>query len=250
MTTNFNPMNKEFQDECKRLGLSGYELRRKNEKEGKSIKKEIYKDGRGKSRSKTHTEEELLDHLRQFYEENGRPPTTEDFNNNPIYPSHSTYKRKYGSWSNALKLVGLDVDTMVVNGIIETNDQKCRYAEIKIINHFTQHPVDLAGENKNSPCDGICPNGKIYDVKSSKLIYDRECYNFGTNNKYKDEIEIYYFLAFNDENYKKLDYGWRVPGEIVEKDNFQVGLSSGYEFNIENMKEYDITDKFRDIIKS
>lgn len=38
---------------------------------------------------------------------------------------------------------------------------------------------------------------------------------------------------------------WRVPGEIVEKDDFHVGMNP--QFNIENMKEFDITDKFKDI---
>ncbi len=36
---------------------------------------------------------------------------------------------------------------------------------------------------------------------------------------------------------------------IVEKDNFQVGLSNNYKFNVKNMKEYDITYKFKDIFK-
>ena len=38
---------------------------------------------------------------------------------------------------------------------------------------------------------------------------------------------------------------WRVPGEMVEKDNFYIGLNSGYEFNIENMKEFDITEQLK-----
>lgn len=37
MNNKYNPMNKEFQDECKRLGLTGYELIEKYRKEGKII---------------------------------------------------------------------------------------------------------------------------------------------------------------------------------------------------------------------
>ena len=41
----YNFMNKEFQDECKRLELTGYQLRKKYEKEGKSIEKGMYIKG-------------------------------------------------------------------------------------------------------------------------------------------------------------------------------------------------------------
>jgi len=200
-----------------------------------------------KGGSRKYTDKDLLNYLRQFENDEGRIPTATDFFNNPRYPNHGTYQKRFGSWSNALKLVGLDVDSMVKKGIFETCQQKARLAEIKVINHFKQHPVDLAGENQNSPRDGICPNGKAYDVKSSMLHKDTH-YNFNINNKHKDEIEIYYFLAFN-KDYTKSEYAWRIPGEIVEKDYFRVGLNPDYEFNVENMEEYDITDKIRDIVK-
>lgn len=41
----YNPMSKEFQDECKRLGLTGCQLRQKYEKEGRSLEKGIYIKG-------------------------------------------------------------------------------------------------------------------------------------------------------------------------------------------------------------
>lgn len=134
---------------------------------------------------------------------------------------------------------------MVKKGNLITNEQKARLAEMIIRDHFKTHHADLAGENKNSLCDGICPNGKTYDVKSSKLhkgIY----WLFNTRNKCRYDIEIYYLLAFNDD-YTKLEYVWRIPGEIVEKDHFYVGLNHDYEFCVEDMVEYDIIDKLRDI---
>lgn len=197
-----------------------------------------------------YTDEELLNCLRQFEKENGRVPIRDDFRSHPIYPSYMTYVVRFGSWSKALKLVGLDVESMVKKGVIETNDQKARLAEMTIRDQFKEHPIDLAGENKNSPCDGICPNGMYYDVKSSKLyIKSKNCgahWIFGINNKYKEYIEIYYLLAFS-EDYSKLKYGWRIPGEITEKDYFIVWLTYG-EFTVDNMKEYDITDKLKEII--
>lgn len=73
-------------------------------------------------------------------------------------------------------------------------------------------------------------------------------WSFSTRNEDKDDdkeaIQWYYFAAFNHD-YTKLIYMWRVPGEIVDKDTFYVGMYNGYEFNIENMKKYDITDEFK-----
>lgn len=194
----------------------------------------------------SYTDEQLLNYPIQFYEEYGRPPVAADFINDPRYPGTNTYLRHFGSWSNALKLVELDVDSMVKNGTLETSSQKARFAETIVIDHFKEHPIDLAGKNCNNPCDGVCPNGKTYDVKSSKF-YKKGYWSFGTNNKYKKEIEIYYFLAFN-EDWTRLRYGWRVPGEIAGKDNFYIGLNPSYEFDLEDMEDYDITDKLRDIL--
>ncbi len=195
------------------------------------------------------TDEELLDYPRQFYKKYGRSPTVRDFYNSPVYPSFRVYQRRFGSWSNALKLTGLDVESMVKKGVLITNNQKARLSEMMVIDHFEKNPVDLSGDNCKSPCDGICPNGKTYDVKSSRL--HETYYVFSIKNRNREEIEIYYFLAFN-EDYTKLEYAWRVPGEIIEKNYFQVTLNSwsGGKFTIDNMKEYDITDRLRGILKS
>lgn len=200
------------------------------------------KDYGGIKVKKRYTDEELLEYIIQFYEKYGRIPIAKDFSNNSEYPNFSTYQTRFGSWLNALKLAGLDIDLTGRQG----DQYRGRVAEIKVINHFKQYPIDLSGENRLSPCDGICPNGKTYDVKGSKL-HENTKYKFNTNNKYKEEIEIYYFLAFNFD-WSKLEYVWRVPGEIVEGTIFYIGLNSNYKFNIENMKEYDITYKFKDLL--
>lgn len=210
----------------------------------KSIEKaglDIYVD------KEKYTDKELLNYLLRFKEKNGRHPTTTDFKNNPRYPNLSTYIRHFGSWSNALKLAELDVDTMVMQGVLETTQQKGRKAEIAVIKHL-KNPIDLSGENYGSPWDGICPNGMNYEVKSSGLRIGGY-FQFNTDNKDNEEIEIYYFLAFN-ENYTKLIYGWRVPGEIVESNNFRITLDnlSRGKFTVENMKQYDIIEMLRDAL--
>lgn len=202
---------------------------------------------------KGYTDKELLNYLIHFIKENRRVPVNNDFRNNPMYPSSETYRTHFGTWQNALKLVGLDTDMLVKNGILENETQKGRFAEIIVRDHFKKNPVDLSGNDFKSYCDGMCPNGQIYDVKSSKLhIGERNRWSFGTQNKDKgDDIEAiqwYYFVACN-EDYTKILHIWRVPGEIVEGDIFYVGIDRGYKFNLENMKEYDITEKMTDIIK-
>lgn len=45
----------------------------------------------------------------------------------------------------------------------------------------------------------------------------------------KEAIQWYYFIALNNDN--TIKHVWRVPGEMVEKDYFQIGLHNSYEFN-------------------
>ncbi len=75
---------------------------------------------------------------------------------------------------------------------------------------------------------------------------------FGTTNRDKDDdrdaIQWYYFAAFN-EDYTQLSYVWRVPGEMIEKSSFHIGMYGG-KLNIENMKEHDITIKFKKIVEN
>lgn len=191
------------------------------------------------------TDEELLECLIQFYEENGRPPARREFVDNPKYPGFYIYVRRFGSWENALKQACINTDSMVKKGIIETENQKARLGEIFIKEHFIEKSIDMSGENCNSPFDGICPNGQIYDVKSSKL--QRDYWQFGLDNSHKDEIEWYYLLAFN-EDYSELLYVWRVLAwefmGSIEKGFLHIGINDNREYNIENMKQYEITEKF------
>lgn len=190
------------------------------------------------------TDDELLELLVQFSVENERAPTYEDFNNSKKYPSPCTYQNRFGSWQKALELVKLDVDSMVKKGIIETRQQKARLSEICILNHFNMKgSIDLSGNNCNSPFDGICPKGDTYDVKSSALLIDY--WNFNLGNTYLEDIEWLYLCAY-DKYYKNLLYVWRVPGNFTDKDTLCIGTGNNREYNIRNMKEYDITEKFKE----
>jgi len=208
--------------------------------------------GLGIRKKDKYTNEELLDYLKQFYQENERVPIARDFEYNPEHPNVMTYIKRFGSWNNALKLVEMDLDTRVVQGNLTTGTEKGRYFEIKLMSHFENRPIDLSGRNCHSYHDGICPNGQLYEVKSASMRPEGY-WPFGTENKDKDDdkeaIQWYYFGAFN-KDYTKLLYVWRVPGEIVEGTMFHIGVNNGYKFNVENMKQYDITDKFKDIMNT
>lgn len=203
---------------------------------------------RGGKNAKACTDEELLKFLIQFYEEKGRSPTIRDFNKNPKYPGHVTYTRRFGSWQKALKLVNLDMDSMTRRGVIETVQQKGRLGEIFVIEHFEEISIDLSGENSNSSCDGICPKGYGYDVKTAYFNYERSYWHFNLKNVNIDKIVWFYLLAFN-EDFTEVLYVWRIPvldliGEI-EKGRILIGLDNAYANNIKNLKKYEITENIK-----
>lgn len=194
-----------------------------------------------------YTDKELLEYLRRFGDEKRRPPTEEYFKNNPKCPSYNTYISRFGGWQKALKLVGLDTDSTIKKCILETTCQKGRLAEIYVLEHFVEKEAkDLSGENPLSPFDGICPKGETYDVKSSRLR-DGRCWTFVIGNLYREDIEWFYLLGFN-EDYSELQHAWRIPSfDFIDEDSITIGISNNCTCNVENMKEYEITEKFNDI---
>lgn len=192
-----------------------------------------------------YTDEDMLNFLKLFYQENNRIPVRRDFENNSKYPGFYSYYNHFGSWNNALRLAEMDIDTMARQKNFSNNIYKGRHWEIMIMDMFQNKSIDLSGNNCNSPFDGICPNGKTYDAKSSKL-YDNDYWLFPIYNKDKETIEWYYFGAFN-KDYTELLHVWQVPGEVIENNYLYVGKGTYSKFNMENMKEYEITDRFKEM---
>lgn len=178
-----------------------------------------------------YTNEILINYLIKFYEKNKRVPVEIDFVGNPEYPGNSIYWRRFGSWSKALKLAGLDINT-----------KKEKYTDSELLWFLEQ----FYEKNKRVPvvADFVNSIGHPSYATSSGLVRG-SFWGFHTLNKYKKEIDYYYFGAFN-ENYTKLIHVWRVPTHIIEKDYFIVGLNRRYEYNVENMKEFEIIDRFNE----
>lgn len=202
------------------------------------------------------TDNELLEYLKRFYRENNQYPTSRNFNcdnsENQRYPSVRVYISRFGTWNNALKLAGLNKDMMIKNGLIENSNDKGRLFELLVKEHFKEGSIDLAGENHCSVYDGICPTKQTYNVKSSalrKVSMNRSQYWSFYFKNIENKTEWYYLGGFN-ENYENLMYVWRIPGDIVENwiddGNLHIGISDTYTHNIENMKKYEITDKFKE----
>ncbi len=199
------------------------------------------------TRRQRYTDNELLEYLQKFYKDTGKVPTYRDFINNSRYSSFTPYINRFGGWQKALKLAGLDVESMIRNGIIETVQQKARLFELYTKKHFENESEDLSGKNCNSPYDGICPKGQTYDAKSSKLHYG-QYWLFHFENTEKEDIQWYYLGAF-DKDYRKLLHAWRILGDFIDKDSmiigmFTTGTQRRFTYNVENMKEFEITDKF------
>lgn len=74
-----------MKEACKLIGV---EYRKPGQNLGKKVGK--------------YTEQSLIDAIVSFYKLNGRYPSTSDSKRGFI-PSNETYKRKFGSWKNALK---------------------------------------------------------------------------------------------------------------------------------------------------
>lgn len=192
------------------------------------------------------TDEELLESLRQFERENGRPPTCRDIFNDPRYPSLTTYTRHFGSFEKAKKLVGQDIDSMVRKGILSSKCHTARLAEILVSEHFVgEGSIDMSGDNRNNVVDGICPKGQMYDVKSSCLRH-KSCH-FVLDKE--ERVDFYYLLAFN-EDWTKLLCVWIIPWNFVDEKSIVIGIDNNYSNNLENMKKYEITDKFIDVFNN
>lgn len=91
---------------------------------------------------------------------------------------------------------------------------------------------------------------RIVDGKPRWIIVD-ENGNIVNRNPSKCELKGLEKQCKYDKNedYTKLEYVWRIPGEIAEKGQFIVGLNSWSrtKFTVDN-KEYDIIDKLIEVL--
>ena len=224
---------------------NGYTSRAAVEKCFGSWNNAIKEAGLDVNRMNNLTEEELLDFLKRFEKEYGRPPTSKDLLSGDFakYPAMRQYINRFGSLEKAKKLVGQDMDSRAKKGISDHPKQKARLAEIFVFEHFVEDgAIDLAGDSCRSHVDGICPNKKLYDVKSSSLLtrFHGSDY-FGFSLDKGNAVDFYYLLGFNKDR-SELLYVWIVPWNFFDGTHLQITMR-----HIPNMKKYEITEKFKDV---
>lgn len=192
-----------------------------------------------------YTNEQLTESITKFIRKNGKIPTANDFTGNPEYPNFTTFIRRFGSWNKALEHAGFETDEMIKNGMLECEYHKGRLFEMKVRDSFKGTSVDSAGKRANSPYDGICPTGKIYDAKSSG--FNRSGWEFNFLNKEIEKIDYLYLGAFDIE-YNVLMHVWLIPTSFLNgKKSIWISNGKG-EYNVSNMKKYEVTDKFMELI--
>ena len=252
----YNPMSEEFQDECKKLGMTGRQLTAKYQKEGKYLEKGHRKP------NERYTEKELILILQNHYKKYGKVLTIEELNNNSDYPGWGAYQHHFGTYSNAKKMAGLDLESLIKDGNVDLTNKvsRGRFGEIIIKTSFKQDgTIDLSGGNWNSVFDAICPKGHNYDVKCSCLRIMNKGFN-GTGwkhhfgNKEIRKIAYFFLLGFN-EDYSDLLHVWMIPIEVLYVDNDKNWISSHRSIGnsimgLHKMKQYEVTDKCIDIFRN
>jgi hypothetical protein len=171
-----------------------------------------------------------------FADKNGRPPSSYDFDRDDNYPSSRTYRHHFGTWCKALEIAGYNCNN--------TSTYKGRKSELSVLRSFTQEgAVDLSGNNYTSAYDGICPTGKTYDVKCSKLN-SGGCWIYNVNHQ---DITDYYYLIGYDYKHIELLRVWLVPSDAITRCS-KFHICSGT-YGISKWKQYEITDKFKAVIE-
>lgn len=189
-----------------------------------------------------YTKDMCTDAIKRFVKQNGRIPTESDFTDNIDYPSDSTIWRLFGSWNKAIEDSGFDVSN---------ENHKGRLGEIQTINEFRKEgAVDLSGQNRHSTCDGQCPKGELYDVKSASLrhykqyqtnTHDGWGWAYSISEKQLKEASYLFLRAYETSDFNKPPkYKWRIPIEILNnRKSLFVYKNDNGRFYIKNMKKYE-----------
>jgi len=63
-------------------------------------------------RTKIYTKDQIVEEIRVFYDKNGRAPMCDDFKKKNGHISRAAVEKYFGSWNNAIKEAGLNVNRM------------------------------------------------------------------------------------------------------------------------------------------
>lgn len=193
-----------------------------------------------------YTKESCIEYIQQWAKKhNGIPPSISDFNCNAKYPSSGTVINLFGTWSKAIIVAGFIPNDSVTRG---------RHGEVQTIQEFkTEGAIDLAGKNIHSPCDGICPNGKLYDTKSASIIKRGIywCWAFNISIEQLEKADYLILRAYETKDFtKKPMHKWIVPIQTIKEKRKDIESRTAIfiykenrgNLNVENMSKYEIKD--------
>ena len=79
---------------------------------------------------KKYSDDELIEYIQTRAKELGRRPIMRDM----VYPEYSVYFKRFGSWSNAMKLAGFDENY---------NRKPIKYTKENILNKIKERYIEL-----------------------------------------------------------------------------------------------------------
>jgi hypothetical protein len=93
-----------------------------------------------------HKKDYVIKKLKEFHTKNNRTPYTRDFIGNPDYPSSTTITILFGTFNNALKAAGLDINTLAN---LSFNEKVAKEDLLNLINKLGRLPLwkELAPPN-------------------------------------------------------------------------------------------------------
>lgn len=134
-----------------------------------------------------------------YYEKNGVPPLTSDFDSNEFYP-HSSFVQDLGyTWIQFLKMSGLPTYSRGSNWI------KNRKAELKIKDIFIKQSIPFI-DNKESRADNgsFIVNGKSIRVRVSQIyiqkLKTKQIYTWKFKIHRYEGIKVDYYICIGEDN--------------------------------------------------
>lgn len=171
----------------------------------------------------------LTEFIRHWKRKNGRVPREKDFNNNSGYPSYITFVRIFKTWNNAIREAGLQLHNRG-GGLLCTDEELLEH----LIKWYEDRDEPPSREDflHNSKYPSFTPYNRFGGWQNSLKILGLDT----------DSLVRRGIIKTNQQKARL--------GEIfVNNFVIVIGLRTTYECNIENMKEYEITDEIRPIFE-
>ena len=195
------------------------------------------------------SQEDLLNELKRFSQEFGRPPTTTDLHNTAGYRDNTIYYMKFPglSWGAILKLAGLVIDSKKIgldNNFYDSAEE-ANIANILYSNFIEYESHKKVCDNRKWLCDFHLPKQNLWveydgldkwrtgiDKFNDKIdFYKSNNYNFVVLKSRQNVLETLNLKVTwkkNDFSIQFIDF--QVAQEFLKRTHYLKGLSKSYKF--------------------